>query len=190
MKQSSCSCVASITASVCFASGSIHKKKEKNRKKGLSYEELRLPAITAFTSGRTQTKLLSRKSLVFIDHFLCVSNSDCSSVGLGRDRCLSPRALASDHVELPEVHHGSSPAAASGSSQGRRCYSNAVVNPLSLALPLPLLRYFNSRLHPQAVDITSCGNFAVVGSSSGRVDVYNMQSGLHRGCYGDGGTGK
>lgn len=63
-------------------------------------------------------------------------------------------------------------------------------NPLFLALPLPLLRYFNSCLHPQAVDITSCGNFAVVGSSSGRVDVYNMQSGLHRGCYGDGGTGK
>ncbi|KAF0031809.1 hypothetical protein F2P81_016364 [Scophthalmus maximus] len=36
-----------------------------------------------------------------------------------------------------------------------------------------------------AVDITSCGNFAVIGSSSGRVDVYNLQSGLHRGCYGD-----
>ena len=38
---------------------------------------------------------------------------------------------------------------------------------------------------PQAVDITSCGNFAVIGSSCGRVDVYNLQSGLHRGCYGD-----
>ncbi|KAK5620300.1 hypothetical protein CRENBAI_025715 [Crenichthys baileyi] len=37
-----------------------------------------------------------------------------------------------------------------------------------------------------AVDITSCGNFAVIGSSCGRVDVYNLQSGLHRGCYGDG----
>uniref|UniRef100_A0A3B5KSB5 WD repeat domain 36 n=1 Tax=Xiphophorus couchianus TaxID=32473 RepID=A0A3B5KSB5_9TELE len=34
-----------------------------------------------------------------------------------------------------------------------------------------------------AVDITSCGNFAVIGSSCGRVDVYNLQSGLHRGCY-------
>uniref|UniRef100_M3XKA9 WD repeat domain 36 n=1 Tax=Latimeria chalumnae TaxID=7897 RepID=M3XKA9_LATCH len=34
------------------------------------------------------------------------------------------------------------------------------------------------------VDITSCGNFAVVGISSGHVDVYNMQSGLHRGHYG------
>lgn len=37
----------------------------------------------------------------------------------------------------------------------------------------------------QAVDITSCGNFVVIGSSCGRVDVYNLQSGLHRGCYGD-----
>ncbi|NXE27907.1 WDR36 protein, partial [Ardeotis kori] len=35
-----------------------------------------------------------------------------------------------------------------------------------------------------AVDITSCGNFAVIGLSTGRVDVYNMQSGIHRGHYG------
>lgn len=40
-------------------------------------------------------------------------------------------------------------------------------------------------VRPKAVDITSCGNFALVGSSCGRVDVFNMQSGLHRGCYGD-----
>ncbi|ERE81548.1 WD repeat-containing protein 36 [Cricetulus griseus] len=36
-----------------------------------------------------------------------------------------------------------------------------------------------------AVDITSCGNFAVIGLSSGTVDVYNMQSGIHRGSFGD-----
>ncbi|XP_040613975.1 WD repeat-containing protein 36 isoform X2 [Mesocricetus auratus] len=36
-----------------------------------------------------------------------------------------------------------------------------------------------------AVDITSCGNFAVIGLSSGAVDVYNMQSGIHRGRFGD-----
>uniref|UniRef100_A0A7N8XGG7 WD repeat domain 36 n=1 Tax=Mastacembelus armatus TaxID=205130 RepID=A0A7N8XGG7_9TELE len=36
-----------------------------------------------------------------------------------------------------------------------------------------------------AVDITSCGNFVVIGSSTGRLDVYNLQSGQHRGCYGD-----
>jgi len=41
----------------------------------------------------------------------------------------------------------------------------------------------------QAVDVTSCGNFAVIGSSCGRVDVYNLQSGQHRGCYGSDGKG-
>ncbi|XP_053150733.1 WD repeat-containing protein 36 isoform X2 [Hemicordylus capensis] len=35
-----------------------------------------------------------------------------------------------------------------------------------------------------AVDITSCGNFAVIGLTTGHVDVYNMQSGIHRGRYG------
>ncbi|XP_070172929.1 WD repeat-containing protein 36-like [Littorina saxatilis] len=37
----------------------------------------------------------------------------------------------------------------------------------------------------QAVDISSCGNFAVVGYSSGHVDVYNMESGKHRGSFGE-----
>uniref|UniRef100_A0A673T7D8 WD repeat domain 36 n=1 Tax=Suricata suricatta TaxID=37032 RepID=A0A673T7D8_SURSU len=36
-----------------------------------------------------------------------------------------------------------------------------------------------------AVDITSCGNFAVIGLSAGTVDVYNMQSGIHRGSFGE-----
>lgn len=35
-----------------------------------------------------------------------------------------------------------------------------------------------------AVEITSCGHFIVVGLSTGQVDVYNIQSGVHRGCYG------
>ncbi|XP_007486659.1 WD repeat-containing protein 36 isoform X2 [Monodelphis domestica] len=35
-----------------------------------------------------------------------------------------------------------------------------------------------------AVDITPCGNFAVIGLTSGNVDVYNMQSGMHRGSFG------
>ncbi|KAF5909470.1 WD repeat-containing protein 36, partial [Clarias magur] len=39
-------------------------------------------------------------------------------------------------------------------------------------------------IHATAVDITSCGNFAVIALSSGHIDVYNMQSGLHRGQYG------
>ncbi|KAG8598191.1 hypothetical protein GDO81_002524 [Engystomops pustulosus] len=36
-----------------------------------------------------------------------------------------------------------------------------------------------------AVDITSCGNFVVIGLSAGNVDVYNIQSGIHRGSYGE-----
>lgn len=40
----------------CVFPGSINKKKEQKKKKGLSYEELRLPAITAFSSGGTQTE--------------------------------------------------------------------------------------------------------------------------------------
>ncbi|KAK2518093.1 Wdr36 [Columba livia] len=39
-------------------------------------------------------------------------------------------------------------------------------------------------IYATAVDITSCGNFAVIGLSTGQVDVYNMQSGIHRGRYG------
>ncbi|NXN32676.1 WDR36 protein, partial [Nycticryphes semicollaris] len=39
-------------------------------------------------------------------------------------------------------------------------------------------------IYATAVDITSCGNFAVIGLSTGQVDVYNMQSGIHRGCFG------
>ncbi|XP_056602889.1 WD repeat-containing protein 36 [Triplophysa dalaica] len=40
-------------------------------------------------------------------------------------------------------------------------------------------------VHATAVHITSCGNFAVIALSSGHIDVYNMQSGLHRGHYGE-----
>ncbi|XP_069748854.1 WD repeat-containing protein 36 [Narcine bancroftii] len=42
----------------------------------------------------------------------------------------------------------------------------------------------SQNVYATAVDITSCGNFAVVGLSSGYVDVYNIQSGIHRGRYG------
>ncbi|XP_052776879.1 WD repeat-containing protein 36-like [Mya arenaria] len=37
----------------------------------------------------------------------------------------------------------------------------------------------------QCVEITSCGNFGLIGYSSGHVDVYNLQSGLQRGSYGE-----
>lgn len=35
--------------------GSINKKKEQKKKKGLTYEALRLPAITAFSSGEADS---------------------------------------------------------------------------------------------------------------------------------------
>ncbi|XP_071800159.1 WD repeat-containing protein 36-like [Asterias amurensis] len=35
-----------------------------------------------------------------------------------------------------------------------------------------------------AIDITSCGNFVIIGWSTGHVDTYNIQSGIHRGSYG------
>jgi U3 small nucleolar RNA-associated protein 21 len=34
--------------------------------------------------------------------------------------------------------------------------------------------------HLQSVAITACGTFALVGSSLGTIDMFNLQSGLHR----------
>ncbi|KAM5192789.1 LOW QUALITY PROTEIN: WD repeat-containing protein 36 [Mantella aurantiaca] len=45
----------------------------------------------------------------------------------------------------------------------------------------------NGKLHDiyaTVVEITSCGNFVVIGLSNGSVDAYNIQSGIHRGHYG------
>ncbi|KAJ3605510.1 hypothetical protein NHX12_027556 [Muraenolepis orangiensis] len=42
-----------------------------------------------------------------------------------------------------------------------------------------------NNVHSTAVDITSCGNFVVIGWSSGHLDIYNLQSGIHRGSFGD-----
>ena len=39
-------------------------------------------------------------------------------------------------------------------------------------------------LHRQCVEISPCGNFGILGYSSGHVDIYNMQSGLYRGSIG------
>ena len=40
-----------------------------------------------------------------------------------------------------------------------------------------------------SVEISACGNFGFVGSARGRVEKYNMQSGVHRGTFGDATTG-
>ncbi|KAI3362543.1 hypothetical protein L3Q82_012817, partial [Scortum barcoo] len=114
--------------------GSINKKKEKKKKKGLSYEELRLPAITALSSAA---------------------------------------ARQSDWDGIVACHRGRL-AATTWSYQ--RCTMGAH----HLQPPVPCRDAIAT-----SVDITSCGNFAVIGLSCGRVDVYNLQSGLHRGCYGD-----
>lgn len=34
-----------------------------------------------------------------------------------------------------------------------------------------------------AVAVSHCGNFGIVATASGRMDKYNMQSGLHRGTF-------
>lgn len=114
--------------------GSISRKKEKKKKKGLTYEELRLPAITAFCSA------VARQS--DWDGIVACHRGRQATTTWSYQRCTMG------------VHHLQPPG-------GRR---DAVAT---------------------AVDITSCGNFAVIGQSCGRVDVYNLQSGLHRGCYGD-----
>jgi hypothetical protein len=35
----------------------------------------------------------------------------------------------------------------------------------------------------QAASISACGNFAVIGTANGRIDRFNLQSGIHRGSY-------
>ena len=40
-------------------------------------------------------------------------------------------------------------------------------------------------LQASSVIVTACGNFVLIGYSSGHVDVYNLQSGIHRGSFGD-----
>ncbi|XP_061886890.1 WD repeat-containing protein 36 [Entelurus aequoreus] len=114
--------------------GSINKKKEQKKKKNLSYEALRLPAITAFSSA---TARQSDWDGIVACHRGCLATTTWNY-----RRC----TMGAHHLQPP----------------GGR--GDAVAT---------------------AVDVTSCGNFAVVGTSCGRVDVYNLQSGLHRGCYGD-----
>ncbi|XP_041825971.1 WD repeat-containing protein 36 [Melanotaenia boesemani] len=113
--------------------GSINKKKEK-KKKGLLYEELCLPAITAFSSAVTRQSDW--------DGIVACHRGRLATTTWNYQRC----TMGAYHLQPPGVR--------------RDAISTAV-------------------------DITSCGNFVVIGSSCGHVDIYNLQSGLHRGCYGD-----
>lgn len=48
----------------------------------------------------------------------------------------------------------------------------------------PQQHHLQQQLPPvSAVSISSCGNFGLVGTEGGRVDRYNLQSGIHRGTY-------
>ncbi|KAM6901067.1 WD repeat-containing protein 36 [Lycodopsis pacificus] len=114
--------------------GSINKKKEQKKKKGLSYEELRLPAITAFSSAAARQSDW--------DGIVACHRGRLATTTWNYQRC----TMGAHHLQPPAARR------------------------TDIAT---------------AVDITSCGNFAVIGSSSGRVDVYNLQSGQHRGCYGN-----
>ncbi|KAK5900209.1 hypothetical protein CgunFtcFv8_025185 [Champsocephalus gunnari] len=113
--------------------GSINKKKEKKKKKGLTFEHLRLPAITALSS------VAARQS--DWDGIVACHRGRLATTTWNYQRC----TMGDHHLQPPKEHR------------------------TGIAT---------------AVDITSCGNFAVIGSSSGRVDVYNLQSGLHRGGLG------
>ncbi|CAN9504623.1 unnamed protein product [Ophioblennius macclurei] len=114
--------------------GTVNKKKEQKKKKGRSYEELRLPAITSFSSAVTRQSDW--------DGIVACHRDRRATTTWNYQRC----TMGAHHLQPPGV--------------GRDAVATAV-------------------------DITSCGNFAVVGLSCGRVDVYNLQSGLHRGYYGD-----
>lgn len=115
--------------------GSINKKKSK--KKGLSYDTLKLPAITTFASESARQS--DWDSIVACHRgFLMTTTWNYQRSTMGAYK-LEPE----------------------------RFNKNRVLN-----------------VHATAVDITSCGNFAVVALSSGHIDVYNMQSGMHRGYYG------
>uniref|UniRef100_A0A3P8X2I1 WD repeat domain 36 n=1 Tax=Cynoglossus semilaevis TaxID=244447 RepID=A0A3P8X2I1_CYNSE len=116
--------------------GSVNKKAEKNRqKKGVAFNELRLPAITSFSSA------LARQS-------------DWDGIVACHRGCIAATTWNYQRSTMG-VYHLMPPASAHKDTAAT------------------------------TATITSCGNFAVIGSSCGRVDVYNLQSGLHRGCYGE-----
>ncbi|XP_065914594.1 WD repeat-containing protein 36-like isoform X2 [Dysidea avara] len=47
-------------------------------------------------------------------------------------------------------------------------------------------KFASSGARPQCACVTACGNFAIVGMTTGHMEMFNMQSGLHRGVFGKG----
>lgn len=112
-----------------------------------------------------------------------------TSERLGR-HCGLPPGFCPDHnLELSERLYGDSQAGTGAFRQEPRsqcsCHGLSVRVHAGFNVQYKVQFSFSFKiLPPQAVDITSCGNFAVIALSSGHIDVYNMQSGLHRGQYG------
>lgn len=109
--------------------GSINKKKERRKKKGQTYEELRLPAIVSFSSGRipcthAHTHVCTHAHTRARADFAALC-SHSPSVRLGRDRCVPSWPPGCHHLELPAVHHGSSPHAAARQWPRGCCHGNS-----------------------------------------------------------------
>ncbi|XP_005281691.2 WD repeat-containing protein 36 isoform X1 [Chrysemys picta bellii] len=115
--------------------GSINKKKSK--RKGLQYDTMALPPITAFATEIARQNDWDGIIACHQGYITCTTwNYQKTSMGAHK---LKPKAFSKN-------------------------------KPLDV--------------YATVVDITTCGNFAVIGLSTGHVDVYNMQSGIHRGHYG------
>ncbi|KAI6656434.1 WD repeat-containing protein 36-like isoform X2 [Oopsacas minuta] len=102
-----------------------------SRKKGVSIESLRLPAITEFSVEMSRA-----------------DDWDC---------------IASVHSNLPWI-------------QTWHLFRKSV-GQHRIKSP------HNPQIIPTCVCSSPCGNYIVVGDSSGHVELFNIQSGQHRGCY-------
>lgn len=111
-----------------------------------------------------------------------------TSEWLGQHYCMSPWFSYGNNMELLEGFDGCTQIGARTFQQepGTWCTCNSKqVDMFDYGILLCNKQINNMCLYfLQAVDITSCGNFTVIALSSGHIDVYNMQSGLHRGYYG------
>lgn len=141
--------------------------------------------------------------ILYIYHFLgsmCLFNAIISCRGvtsqwLGQHRGMSSWVGPGNNLELSERHHGKVPPVSSEvwrkSLSVSYCTGKFPCNFYHCVYDLLRIRYkVISKIISlfcvlQCVDISSCGNFCVIGYSSGHVDKYNLQSGIHRGSLGD-----
>ncbi|XP_077993533.1 WD repeat-containing protein 36-like [Glandiceps talaboti] len=110
------------------------------KKKGIKYDEHKLPHITAFAA---ETSRQSEWDGIVACH---LASPVVTTWNLQRG-CMGKYKIQPDRVESQSKH-----------------------------------------MEALCVDVSSCGNFFLVGWNTGYIDLYNIQSGLHRGQYGAGGT--